>query len=457
MLSLLVAVIGVLAILAVVTGARALDAAHWRQSLVSYELWLPSDFDIEAVSNLVAAVAALTHAPRGALLPQPPVVLEALGTSRGVSYLLRLPAALEHAVLASLRAAVPGVRLKPTTNAYMLAGRHRVAAEVTLVGRVRQLAIERAELASRAMLAALQPVPSEADVRWQWIMTGAGTPPPISPKQASSDGPWWLDSAASADADELRAGRLKQRQPMLHVTGRLLVSAPTLAVARSLFARCWGGIRLLNVPGARLVRSWLPSALVAARLIGLRLPIFWWPLRLNSGELAGLLALPVGDAPLPGLPLGLTRQVPPPLELPEHGTILADASYPGMNRPLALSTADRLMHVALIGPTGTGKSTVMINMELQDADRRDGSPCSIPKPIWWPICCLGYRASAGMTSSSSIRAIPTGPSLSTRSPTTARRPAANWRSITCCMSSTSSGRSSGDRARTLCYGRRCCS
>jgi hypothetical protein len=345
MLSLLFVIIGVLAILAVVTGARALDAAHWRQSLVSFDLRLPSDLDIEATTNWLASVAALTHAPRGALLPQPPVVVEVLGTPAGVRYVLHLPADMEHAVLASLRASVPGVRLTPAELSDEPVGR-RLAAEIHLVGRVRQLAIDRAELTSRALLAALQPVGSDSAVRWQWIMTGAGTPAPISPKQASSDGPWLIQADAPADADELRSGRLKQRLPMLHVTGRLLVSAPSRAAANSLFGRCWGGIRLLNVPGARLVRSWLPSALVAYRLTGLRLPVFWWPLRLNCAELAGLLALPVGAAPLPGLPLGLTRQVPPPLELPQQGTILADASYTGMNRPIAISTADRQMHDA---------------------------------------------------------------------------------------------------------------
>lgn len=379
MLSLWVAVIGVFAVLAVVTGARALDAAHWRQSLVSFELRLPSDLDIQAVNNWLASVAALTHAPRGALLPQPPVVLEVIGTHRGVSYVLRLPASMEQAVLASLRAAVPGVRLSPAPAGYELAGRHRVAAEVHLSGRIRQLAVERAELTSRAMLAGLQPVAEGSDIRWQLTMTGSGTPAPISPQQAKSDEPWWLQSDAVIDADELRSGRQKQRLPMLYVTGRLLVSAPSRHAANSLFGRCWGGIRLLNVPGARLVRSWLPSRIVAIRLLRLWLPVLWWPLRLNSGELAGLLGFPVGEAPLPGLPLGLTRQVPPPLKMPRHGTILADASYPGDDRPLAQSIADRLMHDALIGPTGTGKSTLMINMALQDAARGDGLAVLDPK------------------------------------------------------------------------------
>jgi hypothetical protein len=306
-------------------------------------------------------------------------VFEALGTAHGISYILRLPADMEPAVLASLRAAIPGVRLTPTAFAHKPAGRRQLAAEVRLVGCVRQLTIERAELTSRAMVAALQPIAGGSDVCWQRIMTGAGTPTPLSPTQASADEPWWLAANAAADADELRSGRLKRRLPMLNVTGRLLVSAPSRAGVNSLYGRCWGGIRLLNVAGARLVRSWLPSVFVTVRFRGLWLPIFWWALRLNSGELAPLLPLLVGSAPLPGLPLGLTCQVPPPLELPQHGTILADASSPGIEQPLALSTADRLMHVACIGPTGTGKSTVMINMALQDAACGDGFAVLDPK------------------------------------------------------------------------------
>jgi hypothetical protein len=109
------------------------------------------------------------------------------------------------------------------------------------------------------------------------------------------------------------------------------------------------------------------------------LPLLRWPLRLNAVELAGLLPLPVGDAPLPGLPAAVARQLPPLHETPRSGTVLADSTYPGMARPLAIARADRLMHVALLGPTGTGKSTLMVNMALQDAAHSDGLAIIDPK------------------------------------------------------------------------------
>ena len=42
------------------------------------------------------------------------------------------------------------------------------------------------------------------------------------------------------------------------------------------------------------------------------------------------------------------------------------ASYPGMERPLALSLPDSLRHLHVIGPTGAGKSTLMLGLITQD-------------------------------------------------------------------------------------------
>src|SRR5207245_6811573 len=43
------------------------------------------------------------------------------------------------------------------------------------------------------------------------------------------------------------------------------------------------------------------------------------------------------------------------------------SNYPGMTaRPLALRTADRLRHMFVLGPTGSGKSWLLARMILQD-------------------------------------------------------------------------------------------
>lgn len=371
---------GLLLVLGMVVGARLLDAHAWRQGLVGFELRLPLDVSTESVTQWLSALAALTHAPRGTLLPQPPVVVEVVASDQGVRYYLFTPEAMEGAVLASLRSSLPGVRLtaigapKRQGTTYL-----RIAAELRLSGRLRQLAIERAEQTARAMLAALQPLGAGSEIRWQFIVTGAGTPAPLPASGRHVARSAWLTSSTPAPADELQAARLKHRLPLLHACGRLVVAGSSRAAIFGIFGRAWGSVRLLNLPGARLVRRLLPSWLVGDHADRLAIPVFGWPLLLNAAELAGLLPFPVGETPLPGVPLGMARQVAPPIELPVTGTILADATYPGLERPLAISAADRLMHMSVVGPTGTGKSTLMVNAVLQDANRGDGFAVLDPK------------------------------------------------------------------------------
>ncbi len=373
---------GVFLVVAVIVLARYTDSRIWRRSLVAYQLRLPATLDTADVIAWLSSLAALTHAPRGALLPEPPVVIELSATSAGLQHRIYVPKAMDGALLASVRAALPGARLEPLASEAIRPARSIVAAEVWLAGKSRQLAVERAELVSRSLLAAAQPLHGTESIRWQWIITGAGTPAPIAQPGGQSGAsalPWWLEGNAPADSDEMRAARLKQREPLLLVSGRLVVNAGSRARAWSLFGESWGAIRLLNVPGARLVRQLWPSSFAAGRAARFSLPLLGWPLRLNAAELAGLLAFPMGDSPLPGLPVGITRQVPPPTELGSSGTVLADSTYPGFDRALALARRDRLLHVALLGPTGTGKSTVMVNMALQDAERGDGLAVLDPK------------------------------------------------------------------------------
>jgi hypothetical protein len=373
------------AVAAVVVTARWLDARVWRRSLMDYRLRLPADLTMEHVTNWLSSLSAVTHAPRGALLPQPPIVMEVVADAAGVRHGLLVPRQLSGAVLASLRAALPGVRLEevPGLTTHGPVTGYSFAAELHLFGRRRQLAVERGEAASRALLAGLQPLRLGEVVCWQWIATGAGTPPPVRTATSGDNQavtlPWWLESEAPSDADELRAARLKQRQPLLNATGRLTVIAADRRRALTLFGQAWGNVRLLNVPGARLVRSWWPSRVVLRRASNYWLPLLGWPLHLNAAELAGLLALPVGEAPLPGVPAAVARQVPPPVEMANEGTVLADSTYPGMSRPLFISPRDRLLHVALLGPTGTGKSTLMISMAVQDAANGDGLAVLDPK------------------------------------------------------------------------------
>jgi hypothetical protein len=57
-----------------------------------------------------------------------------------------------------------------------------------------------------------------------------------------------------------------------------------------------------------------------------------------------------------------------PRVLPTTGKVLGEADHIGMERPVAISVADARHHLHVIGETGTGKSTLLANLVLQDAE-----------------------------------------------------------------------------------------
>ncbi|MGO9559413.1 MAG: type IV secretory system conjugative DNA transfer family protein, partial [Acidimicrobiales bacterium] len=118
---------------------------------------------------------------------------------------------------------------------------------------------------------------------------------------------------------------------------------------------------------------------VAKRMIERRAPLVSWPATFNSQELSGLIGWPIDALAVPGLALGGCRLVPASPAIPRSGTVVGDSNFPGDPRPLALDVQARLRHVHVLGPTGTGKSTLLMQMVLQDLDAGHGVVLLDPK------------------------------------------------------------------------------
>jgi hypothetical protein len=360
--------------------ARTIDANLWRKSLVAYRLTLPSSLSADDVAAWLAQLSAATHAPRFSLIGAPALGLEVRSNRRdGITHTLLVPRNMRGAVLASLRAALPGVRVEGRPDYLSERPTYRVAAEARLVGKDRPLAHDRAEHASRALLAALSPMHGEACI--QWLFVGAHTPAPVRPKVRDADTLLdLLNGNQALDGDALRAARKKIETPLHQAVLRIGVSADDRSHAYSVFGRIWGAARSLSAPGAVIVRRILPSFLVAGWLRDLSLPLTTWPLLLNSKELAGLLTFPLGAVHLPGLTQRTSRQLPPAEAMPRRGTVIGMSTYPGMTeRPLAIKTSDRLRGIWALGPPGVGKSTLLGNMALQDIQAGRGIVVIDPK------------------------------------------------------------------------------
>ena len=92
-----------------------------------------------------------------------------------------------------------------------------------------------------------------------------------------------------------------------------------------------------------------------------------------------MLALPVEVDQLAGLSLAGCPRLPVPVTLPRQGLILGDGTFPGTSRPVALSSDARARHLHLIGPTGVGKTTLLLNLIVQDLKAGHGLTVLDPK------------------------------------------------------------------------------
>ena len=93
---------------------------------------------------------------------------------------------------------------------------------------------------------------------------------------------------------------------------------------------------------------------------------------LNTEELASIYHFPTPYIDTPNIYWLLARKVAPPPNLPQEGLLLGENSYRGINTKVYLKPGDRQRHLYMIGMTGTGKSTLMANLAVQDIQAGHG-------------------------------------------------------------------------------------
>ncbi len=95
---------------------------------------------------------------------------------------------------------------------------------------------------------------------------------------------------------------------------------------------------------------------------------------LNFNELAALFHPPLSitDKEAPTLASIKAAAAPPPIDLPEEGTIMGESVYRGERKLVRMTKQDRLRHMYVIGQTGTGKTTILKNMIIEDIKAGEG-------------------------------------------------------------------------------------
>jgi hypothetical protein len=237
---------------------------------------------------------------------------------------------------------------------------------VSLSSAHRPLQVEHPERVARAVLAAATATSRDERIVVQWLLGRAHAPRPVgAATPAASVESWWRPlvggSERPLDPERRRALQQKRGDHAFACLGRVAIRAASPGRTRALAVGVLAGLRIAEAPGigVKLVKE--PGYRCNEVVLPWRFPYV-----LNVSELVGLLGWPLGDQPLPGVPRDASRWLRPDPRIRPHRRVLGAATAPGEDRQLGLSIDDARHHLHVIGPTGTGKSTLLANLICQD-------------------------------------------------------------------------------------------
>ena len=272
-----------------------------------------------------------------------------------------------------VRELVPGCRVS--------AGFSRRAVDQAVVVSARPvgvgLATERLSAVVRAVLAALASTAEDEELVVQLQLGRRFAPQALGRVEPQG----WLELLGLVPPPSVtgeRGRRLKAQLGRHRAAAclRLGVRAASPLRQRTLLQGLLGALRLLEGPGVRLrARTDNP-----AKLDSVRRP--WRPgLELGAVEVVGMAGWPIGELPLPLLGSGHPRLVAPPPEVGSGSSqrVVGASAVPGESGLVRLPITDAVYHTHLLGPTGVGKSTVLLSLALADAAEGRGLLLLDPK------------------------------------------------------------------------------
>jgi len=87
---------------------------------------------------------------------------------------------------------------------------------------------------------------------------------------------------------------------------------------------------------------------------------------LSSEEITSFYHLPISSTAVPRIKWLKSKEAPPPDNLPRAGLALGESVFRGQAKPIYIADEDRRRHLYVIGQTGTGKSTLLGSLIIQD-------------------------------------------------------------------------------------------
>jgi hypothetical protein len=326
-----------------------------RASRQSYSAVFPLRGDPHAGLAALGSLAGLDHRVE--------LVSEVVADGDGIHHLLHLPEAVAASVIDHLAAALPGLRCDPvearSTGAVTASLRFSVPLRALL-------RTDNGMQATHALLHGLGGLRDDERVSLRWALRPSAAPVLPAPTRQRS-----TSLRAGAEQRELRS---RIGQPGFTTAGLLLVRAASRTRATEIINHVIGVVRSRRSVGVGLM--YRRAAVREGAVMPITARARGW---LSAAELLPLLGWPLGSEIIPGVELGAARRLPVPRGVPREGRTLLVGRDAYGDRPVALSEEAARHHLAVIGPSGSGKSAVLARCILDDLAAGHGGVVIDPK------------------------------------------------------------------------------
>ena len=289
------------------------------------------------------------------------LIAEIQASADSVTHALWVPAAVRESVRATLTGVIPSLRV---TEAPSSPSEPATLSLRLFIPTPSILSTDNAVAASRSLLTGVSALRTGEKIAIRYALTPGSARPQPEP-----------ESPTPRQREIARAWQSKTATPGFSVSGLVVIKAATRGRARELASHIEnvlrsrrgvaGGIRVSYERGKRTLSA-LPKA--SHRSAGF----------LAVSEIVPLLALPLGE-PVPGVEVGASRELLVPRHVPREGRRLFIGRDSDGERPVALSAEAATHHVAVIGPSGVGKSVLLANSILSDIEAGHGGVVIDPK------------------------------------------------------------------------------
>lgn len=314
----------------------------------------PPDLEADQVETLLGAVAGLPARAR--------VTMIAEGTAGLLTFGVRAQASDLAALRAGLQGFAPGVRLEDAEAEELPAPQLR--AWIGWRGTHVLLRRDLRELSVAALLGALRGAGRAERLRLSVRLRPVVRPkaPPYRREPRRDVISRTLSPIESLPMDQVRAVRNQYAGPLLNARIEVSVWASSVRRARQLLAQVVAVLRARSGPRGRFSARSHRFALPGVGTM------------LAPAELVALLGWPLLGPDVPGLSFARAPQRLPDAGIPEQGgRCFGVSTWPGLEkRHLHQPAVGALSHTLILGPTGSGKSSLLARLLLDDLDAKRG-------------------------------------------------------------------------------------